>query len=60
MKKDKEIETLNENSATEEKEAAKKAPKITKVGAMLKEMRLQKGFKIVDVSRKLCIRKCYL
>lgn len=60
MKKDKEIEMLNENDVTEEKEVAKKAPKITKVGAMLKEMRLQKGLKIVDVSRKLCIRKCYL
>ena len=37
-----------------------KASKITKIGAMLKEMRQQKGLKISDVARKLCIRKCYL
>lgn len=37
-----------------------KSAKITKVGAMLKEMRLQKGLKIADISKKLCIRKFYL
>lgn len=41
-------------------EKKEKAPKITKIGAMLKEMRQQKGLKLVDVSKKLCIRKCYL
>ncbi len=62
MKKETEIKNeIAENNVDGGKENAKtKSPKITKVGAMLKEMRLQKGLKIVDVSRKLCIRKCYL
>lgn len=47
----------NEVVANEKKE---KAPKITKIGAMLKEMRQQKGLKLIDISKKLCIRKCYL
>ena len=37
-----------------------KQSKIMKVGAMLKEMRLQKDLKLNDVSKQLCIRKHYL
>ncbi len=33
---------------------------ITKVGNLLKEMRIQKGLKISEISKKLCIRACYL
>ncbi len=45
-----------------EKQLVKEAKpaKVTKVGALLKEMRLQKGLKTPDISKKLCIRKCYL
>ena len=40
---------------------AKERPaKVTKVGAMLKEMRLQKGFKTADIAKRLCIRKVYI
>lgn len=63
MKKEK----LNEENKIDEAEKTssdavkkEKPAKVTKVGAMLKEMRLQKGLKVVDVSKKLCIRKCYL
>lgn len=51
------VEVSSEETKVEKKE---KAPKITKIGAMLKEMRQQKGLKLIDVSKKLCIRKCYL
>jgi cytoskeleton protein RodZ len=37
-----------------------KTAKTTKVGAMLKEMRLRKGVKAADIAKKLCIRKHYL
>lgn len=48
-------------SVEEPNEVKKEKPaKVTKVGAMLKEMRLQKGLKIADISKKLCIRKFYL
>lgn len=67
MKKEKQNELDNEIStdadiSAEDKKTEKKekAPKITRIGAMLKEMRQQKGLKLIDVSRKLCIRKCYL
>ena len=50
-------EVLSDDTASNKKE---KAPKVTKIGAMLKEMRQQRGLKIIDVSKKLCIRKCYL
>ena len=50
-------EALSDEAQTTKKE---KASKITKIVAMLKEMRQQKGLKLVDVSKKLCIRKCYL
>lgn len=39
---------------------AEKAPAVTKVGTLLKNMRLEKGLKVVDVAKKLCIRKQYL
>ena len=39
---------------------AEKAPTVTKVGTLLKNMRLEKGLKVVDVAKKLCIRKQYL
>ena len=48
------------NLISENPAAELESPKITKIGAMLKEMRLQKGLKLVDVSKKLCIRKFYL
>lgn len=68
MKKEKQPEVENEvlaNNETLPEEATnndkkEKAPKITKIGAMLKEMRQQKGLKLVDVAKKLCIRRCYL
>lgn len=37
-----------------------KTAKTTKVGAMLKDMRLRKGVKAADIAKKLCIRKHYL
>ena len=60
MKKEKIVEekTVEAQEANPAEDA--KTAKITKVGAMLKSMRLQKGLKIVDISKKLCIRKCYL
>jgi len=33
---------------------------VSKVGNLLKEMRLRKGLKITDIAKKLCIRRCYL
>lgn len=33
---------------------------VTKVGSLLKEMRLRKGYKTVDIAKKLCIRRLYL
>lgn len=33
---------------------------ITKVGNLLKEMRIQKGLKLAEISKKLCIRAFYL
>ena len=46
--------------APEVKEPAPKAQKITKVGTMLKEVRQQKGLKLNDIAKKLCVRKLYL
>lgn len=62
MKKEKQNQLEDENITAEglKTEKKEKASKITKIGAMLKEMRQQKGLKISDVARKLCIRKCYL
>ena len=33
---------------------------ITKVGTLLKEMRNQKGYKVIDIAKSLCIRRIYL
>lgn len=33
---------------------------VTKVGGLLKEMRLEKGLRLPDISKRLCIRKIYL
>ena len=68
MKKEKQPEIENEVLANNEPSSGEatnndkkeKTSKITRIGAMLKEMRQQKGLKLVDVSKKLCIRKCYL
>lgn len=69
MKKEKNIETpaKSETVADEAKEAKNqketpkaKPAKVTKVGAMLKEMRLQQGLKLADIAKRLCIRKLYL
>ena len=54
-----EADTVNEPQSSESKDT-KKPAKVTKVGAMLKEMRLQKGLKLTDIAKKLCIRKMYL
>lgn len=67
MKKDKSPQTEQETEETPilaEEEALSQAPKvenkITKVGSLLKEMRLQKGLRLPDVAKKLCIRRVYL
>lgn len=33
---------------------------VTRVGSLLKEMRIQKGLKVADIAKKLCIRRFYL
>lgn len=67
MKKQKKLET--ETEIKKEKEETKEvkeinevtAPlKVTKVGSLLKNMRQEKGAKIVDIAKKLCIRRQYL
>lgn len=60
MKKDNNAETNKKEDVAEKKTSANEAVKITKVGAMLKEMRLQKGLKIAEISKHLCIRKHYI
>ncbi len=65
MKKEKTVDEKNLKNPTKsapEKETPikEKSPKKTKVGAMLKEMRLQKDLKLVDIAKRLCIRKMYL
>ena len=65
MKKEKSTETAPENTvnqAAPEAQAPSQAAenKITKVGSLLKEMRLQKGLRLPDIAKKLCIRKIYL
>lgn len=67
MKKEKSNE---KQTVTAEPEAAAEVPvetpapkvenKITKVGSLLKEMRLQKGLRLPDIAKKLCIRRIYL
>lgn len=51
---------LPQTQNEENKPVKQKPAKVTKVGAMLKEMRLQKGLKLTDIAKKLCIRKIYL
>ncbi len=59
--KSKNTESISSEAVAEKKTDSKpKAPKITKVGAMLKEVRLNQGLKTADVAKKLCIRKIYL
>lgn len=61
MKKTKETEVpVVENDSPENKDQATSKKAVNKVGSLLKEMRLQKGLRIPDVSKKLCIRKIYL
>ena len=70
MKKEKNIETQPKNKTSEpaapnaapekKAESKPKAPKVTKVGAMLKEVRFNQGLKTSDIAKKLCIRKIYL
>lgn len=72
MKKD---QTTTENKAETKVAAAKCTPvepakvvpevkvieeSVSKVGNLLKEVRTQKGYKIVDIAKKLCIRRIYL
>ena len=49
-----------EKSSTEPEEKPMIEKNIQKVGSLLKEMRIQKGLKINDVAKKLCIRQCYI
>ena len=61
MKKENSAEiNKKEDMVVEKKSSASETAKITKVGAMLKEMRLQKGLKIAEISKHLCIRKHYI
>ena len=71
VKKEKNIpveepQPLPENEVSETPKTQPEAPKvdkktkITKVGAMLKEVRMQKDLKLIDVAKQLCIRKHYL
>ena len=65
MKKEKDTPAEETPAAAPKTEPVKEQPKerpakVTKVGAMLKEMRLQKGLKTADIAKKLCIRKMYL
>lgn len=52
-------ENTPEIKETEKKEE-KKASSVTKVGTLLKNVRLEKGLKLVDIAKTLCIRKQYL
>ena len=53
-----EIKVVDSSAAEEQVKPVKKS--VTKVGSLLKEMRLQKGLRLPDVSKRLCIRKFYL
>jgi len=48
---------ITEDAEAKIKSTAKRA---TKIGTMLKEIRLEKGLKLPDISKKLCIRKDYI
>lgn len=61
VKKIKATETENKGKLEQKSlENNEKAPVVTKVGTLLKNMRLEKGLKVIDVAKKLCIRKQYL
>ena len=61
MKKENNAEiSIKDNVITEKKPPVNEVVKVTKVGALLKEMRLQKGLKIAEISKILCIRKHYI
>ena len=49
-----------ENPAEENSKIEKPQKQVNKVGALLKEMRLQKGLKLPEIAKRLCIRKFYL
>ena len=49
-----------ENASQAEASKHEKRRKMTKVGEMLREVRMQKGLKPSDVAKQLCIRKQYL
>lgn len=53
-------ETETEPQEVKEIKPANTQPKVTKVGTLLKNMRQEKGLKIVEIAKKLCIRKQYL
>ena len=53
-----EEETVVEVANIEEPKEQKKV--VNKVGSLLKEMRLQKGLRLSEVAKRLCIRKTYL
>lgn len=62
VKEAKEVKA-QKNAETASTKAADKAPaekNVTKVGSLLKEMRIQKGLKLPDIAKKLCIRRIYL
>ena len=62
MKKEKNTEAEVEKKASKKdvKSSENIAPAVTKIGTMLKNVRLEKGLKLVDVAKRLCIRKQYL
>lgn len=61
VKKEKKLEAELETK-TEKKESQPDVvqPKVTKVGTLLKNMRQEKGLKVADIAKRLCIRKQYL
>ncbi len=57
---EKKLKNPTKTEPEQEVQVKEKSPKKTKVGAMLKEMRLQKDLKLVDIAKRLCIRRIYL
>lgn len=60
VKKEKIVESEKTETSPEKKQEKKAQAPITKIGAVLKNVRLEKGLKLQDVAKKLCIRKQYL
>lgn len=58
VKKNKSNSDVTEVEASDDNKAASKT--VDKVGSLLKEMRQQKGLRLSDVAKKLCIRRIYL